>query len=628
MKKQKNSVTDVRSASRKMQSSKQSSGSTAPSSVSDLKLKALACLLLVVATAVAYSQVFGCKFIDCVDDPDYVTSNPFITQGFGADSIKWAFTTFRCGNWHPLTWLSHIADYRMHGLDPTGHHFTSLLFHIANTVMLFLVLNRMTGSNWRSGFVAGLFALHPLHVETVAWVAERKDVLSTFFWIATIYAYVTYIRRPGIGRYMLVVAAFGLGLLSKPMLVSLPLVLLLLDYWPLNRGSLKWRLLWEKAPLLMMSAASCVVTIFAQKAGGAVVHLSKLPIDIRLENAAVSYIRYLAKAMWPSKLAFFYPHPLHSLPGWQILLSVVILAVVTYLVLRQRQRRPYLAVGWLWYLITLVPVIGIVQVGGQSMADRYSYMTLTGILIMVAWGVTGLVRRRAPYMLPMLKPAAIGVLAVLAVCTYTQTSVWTDSLSLSDHAIKVTENNFVAYDRRGVTLYDMGRREGIHDLARALEMAPDFASAHLDYGNRLIAEGEPRRGVEHILTAIRLGLNSAGAHDDLAYGYYVLGQSDLAVQACRTALRLDPRCSQARNLLGIIAAKQGQLDKAIAHWHKTSMLDPDFRDVHENLATVYAYKGQYAAAWREIYRFVARGGKPARDFLAALSARMPDPGPH
>jgi len=354
-------------------------------------------VLLVVLTLGVYLRALGNGFT-IFDDDDYVTNNQMVLQGLTSDGINWAFHTFKNSNWHPLTWISHMLDVSLFDMEPLGHHLTSVLLHLANTLLLFWFLHRLTRCPWRSGFVAALFAIHPLHVESVAWIAERKDVLSTFFWMVTMLAYLRYVEKPTFERQLLVIIPYGLGLLAKPMLVTLPLMLLLLDYWPLRRASLfgekpsknaasLYDLFWEKLPLFGLSAASCFMTYHAQKAGHAVAELNLLPLGVRAANGVCSYVSYLGKTIWPARLAALYPHPDRTIPEWQTVVSALIMIAITVLVIRALRSRPYLAVGWLWFVGTLVPVIGLVQVGEQAMADRYTYIPLIGIFIMVAWGV-------------------------------------------------------------------------------------------------------------------------------------------------------------------------------------------------------------------------------------------------
>ena len=349
----------------------------------------LICLTLILTTLAVFYQVCTYDFVN-FDDAEYIYENPNIQAGITPEAIKWAFTTGRANNWHPLTWLSHMLDWQLFGPNPGGHHLTNLIFHIANTLLLFVVLKQMTGAIWPSAFVAALFALHPLHVESVAWVAERKDVLSTFFWILTMWAYVRYVRRPKIVSYLLVVVFFVLGLISKPMLVTLPFVLLLLDYWPLDRLNPKRpkvSLLIEKVPLFVMVLASCIVTFIVQSKSGAMLSGKSYSLLIRLANAFISYLQYITKMIWPVRLTMFYPHPGPNVSILYGIISAVFLLVVTIFIFQFAANRRYLVTGWFWYLGTLVPVIGLVQVGDQAMADRYSYITLTGLFIIIAWGL-------------------------------------------------------------------------------------------------------------------------------------------------------------------------------------------------------------------------------------------------
>lgn len=601
------------------------SSASASRKVSDVRLRILICLFLALVTLVAYWQVFGCEFTGH-DDTSYVTKNPFIGRGLGLSGLIWAFTTFHSANWHPLTWISHMADYQIYGLNPGGHHLTNLLFHIVNAVLLFLVLTRMTGAVWRSAFVAALFAVHPLHVESVAWVAERKDLLSTFFWFITIYAYVLYTQRPSLLRYVPVMIAFCLGLMCKPMLVSLPFVLLLLDYWPLKRTNLKWHLVREKAPLLLMSLASSIVTVVAQRSAGAVQDLASVPFGQRVGNAAVSYVAYIVKMVWPRDLAVFYPLHAGMPPVWQALGAAVLLTAVTVVAVRCARNRPYVAVGWLWYLITLLPVIGLLQVGSQAMADRYTYVTLTGLFIIVAWGIPDLISKRWMILRPLLAPSAAVMIGILAVLTWFQVGVWQDSYSLFDHAISVTSNNYIAYNNRGGALLLQGKREeALEDFSKAVELEPGFAEAQANLGPALIQRGQIPEGIEHSLIAIRLGCDSASLRCHIALGYATMGQWGPAEEHCRMALKLAPAWAAPHDLLGTILGSLGKLDDAILHFQKAIDLAPDAAEPHGNLAMAYFQKRDYKAAWNETHIFESKGGHPAPQFIAGLSKRMPDP---
>ena len=405
----------------------------------------LICLILGLITFAVFYQVHSFKFIT-YDDPYYVYKNPDIQSGITLESIKWAFTTGWTANWHPLTWLSYMLDWQLFDSNPAGYHVVNLIFHIINTLLVFIVLGQMTHSLWPSAFVAALFALHPLHVESVAWVSERKDVLSTFFWLLTIWAYSRYVNKPGISRYLRIVIFLALGLMSKPMLVTLPFVLLLLDYWPLNRIKSKHsllRLFIEKIPLFVMVITSSVVTYLIQRKEGAVTTFAMLPLKFRILNALVSYIGYIEKMFWPSRLAVFYPHVGRNTSILYAIISAGLLLAATVLVIRFAKNHRYLVTGWFWYIGTLVPVIGIIQVGIQGMADRYSYITLTGLFIIIAWGMADLLAKWR-YKKIVLASLALLIVSTISICTYNQLRYWRNTLTLFQHAIDVTKNNYMA----------------------------------------------------------------------------------------------------------------------------------------------------------------------------------------
>ncbi|MBN1787596.1 MAG: glycosyltransferase family 39 protein [Sedimentisphaerales bacterium] len=434
-------------------------------------------------TLVIYFQVHSFKSTS-FDDPIYVYNNPNVQAPITLESVKWALAAGRAANWHPLTWLSHMLDWQLFGSNPQGPHLVNLFFHIANALLLFIVFKQMTHKLWQSAFVAALFALHPLHVESVAWIAERKDVLSTFFWILTMLAYVRFTKKPNITSYLPIIIFFALGLMSKPMLVTLPFVLLLLDYWPLERISLKdnskrslSHLLIEKIPLFLMTLASCIVTYIVQQQAGAVRSGEKLSFSIRLANVFTSYMKYIYKMIYPSRLAVFYPHPVQKVSIPYAIISAVILVIITIIFLRLASKRKYLFTGWLWYLGTLVPVIGLVQVGAQAIADRYTYITLTGLFIIIAWTATEITSKWKNKKI-ILTLASILIISALSICTFFQAGHWRNDLTLFQHTLDVTENNHVAHFSIVRPLLELGQTEAaVHHCSQAVQIQPDWAEA-------------------------------------------------------------------------------------------------------------------------------------------------------
>lgn len=618
--------TDTRNAS----ISKRQVATRPLSSRSDARRTVLISLVLVAITLIAYWRVLDCGFLESYDDHFYVTQNRFVTQGLRADGVRWAFQTFHSANWHPLTWISHMVDCQLYQLEPRGHHLTNLLLHIANALLLFFVLGRMTGSVWRSAFVAAIFAVHPLHVESVAWVAERKDLLSTLFWLLTMHAYVFYTKCPSKRRYALVIAAYALGLMAKPMLVTLPLVLLLLDCWPLDRVGLRWRLLWEKLPLLALSAASCVVTVLAQHSGGAVASLQEVPIGQRALNSAVSYVAYIVKMIWPSKLSVFYPYPAPERLLWEGIGAALLLVVATVLAVRFGRQRRYVVVGWLWYVITLVPVIGLVQVGGQAMADRYTYMTLTGLLIIVAWGVPDLLAwlGRSSKDRHMVQVCVVGVVLVVVLvgCTRSEVEHWRDSYTLFSRAIEINPRDHFAYSIVGEVLNEQASYiEAVEYLTKAVDLCPADSGAQMNLGAALFKLGRTEDGFSHLHKALSLGLDVPELHHNLAFGYWRLGRTRLAIEELTIALRLDPTYAVSHNLFGAILGGEGKLDEAIGHWELAAEQDPRYPDPHVNLALARFNKGDCAAAWREVHILERMGRTPDPALVESLSQRMPEP---
>lgn len=532
------------------------------------KRNVVVCLLIVAATLLVYNPANRHPFVN-YDDDRYVTDNVHIRGGLNWSTIAWAFTSTEQANWHPLTWLSHALDCQLFRLNPAGHHFTSLVIHALNAVLLFLLLACATGRAGRSLFVAALFALHPINVESVAWVAERKSVLSTFFFLSAIRAYGWYALKPDWRRYLVVTALFACGLMSKPMVITLPCVLLLLDCWPLGRiqGSLPVlqtpqvkisKLLLEKVPLLLLSAASAVITMRAQQAGGSVRSILQFSLGVRVENAIVAYAMYLWKMLWPARLAPLYPYPSassvvspnssvssvvnSSLASWQVILAALSLIVITILVLTFRSKR-YLLVGWLWFLGTLVPVIGLIQVGDAAMADRYAYIPLIGIFVMIAWGLADLADAENFGFYSRAIPAAC-VLIVLGFATQRQLSYWSSSYDLWSHTLAVTGPNFIAQDNLGGALVLMGKfDEAYPHFQAAADINPRDPMSHANIGVYLKDHGHPEEAIMQFNTALSLTSDRgllATTYANLGAAYHDLGDDEKARQSYERALQLNP----------------------------------------------------------------------------------------
>ena len=589
-----------------------------PQSSKIIPAKPLIGLLLIVATLGVFWQVRSHDFLN-YDDDVYVSENAQVQEGFTQKSVIWAFTSGYASNWHPLTWLSHMLDCQLFGLNPGGHHLTNLMLHLANTLLLFLLLNRMTSSLYRSALVAALFALHPLHVESVAWVAERKDVLSTLFWMLTMWTYLLYVEHPRLGRYLLTLVVFTLGLMAKPMLVTLPCVLLLLDYWPLDRLALRQpedsinsgaqkglssspqrsfllRLFWEKVPFFVLAAVSSAVTFLVQQSSGAVKSVESFPLSIRIANGLVSYVSYIYKMIWPQHLAVFYPHQGSSLPMWLAGAAGLLLLGISVAVMRAGRRHPYLAVGWLWYLGTLVPVIGLVQVGLQEMADRYTYVPLIGLFIMIAWGIPELTRGWR-YGRVVLRMAAGSLLAVLMVCTWMQLRHWRNNETLFKHALNTTANNFLAHDSLGNTLAQQGKiGEAIDHYSAALRIKPDYVNSHNNLGIALLQRGDVEQAITHFSAVLRYQSDSPEAHNNLGLAVARQGYVDRAIDHYFTAIRLKPDYPQAHNNLGNALASQGKFDQAISHYSEALRIKPEDAEAHSNLANVLASQGRFKEA--------------------------------
>lgn len=556
--------------------------------------KLLINFILILSILAFYWQVKDFDFIS-YDDELYVTENSQVQAGISVEGTIWAFTTFHAGNWHPLTWLSHMLDCELYGLNPMGHHWTNLLFHIANTILLFFMFQKMTGSIWRSTFVAALFALHPLHVESVAWVAERKDVLSTFFWMLTIIVYYRYVKRPSLFAYLPVILFLSLGLMAKPTLVTLPFVLLLLDFWPLER--LKYyshhqssnfqaltlsRFIWEKIPLFVPVAASSALTFIAQQKIGAVYSFEALSIKTRIANACVSYAHYIIKAIWSQQLAIFYPHPFGMLSSWNIFGSVLLIAGLSFLAIRMLNQYKYVVVGWFWYLGTLVPVIGLLQVGAQGMADRYTYIPLIGLFIIAAWGMPDLLKKWHSNKI-ILAVFAIILISVFSTRTCFQIKHWKNSVAVFENAIKVTNYNWLAYNNLGLALMrDDKAEKAVFYYKKALQIKPDYLTALDNLGIALFKLGKYEEALSYYLEALKINPQNAGIHNHIANVLTALGKLEKAVQHYKKALLIDPKLAITHNNFAIALVAQGNLEKAIFHYESAIKKDPEYVDAHYN----------------------------------------------
>lgn len=570
------------------------------------------CLFLIISILAVYWQVRNNDFIN-YDDTAYVTKNENVKAGITREGVIWAFTTRHDGSWFPLTWLSHMLDCELYGVNPAGHHWTSLLIHIANTILLFIVIHRMTGAVWRSAFVAALFGLHPLHVESVAWVAERKDVLSSFFGLLTLLAYHRYVRDIRRINYLPVVLFFCMGLMAKPMLVTLPFVLLLLDFWPLARlgftntdhrisdKQVAGVLVFEKIPLFAISAAWCVLALSFEQRGGSVASLEHFPVKVRIANALVSYIKYLGKMIWPQHLAVFYPHT-GTVGTGHVLLSVIMLIFVSFMVIRAARRFPYLVTGWFWFLGTLVPVIGLVQIGSQSMADRYTYIPLVGLFIVASWGIYDVTAQwRSQRMVLTVLSAA--VLCPLMICTWFQVGHWRNSITLFTHTLDVTTGNWMAHTRLGHALDQAGKTEkAMFHYSEALRIYPNYSTAHINLGALFVQKGDNKSAVDHYNAALRINPKDAGIYNNLGIIYSREGRIEAAILHYREALRLNPNMLQALYNLARIAAthsneKYRNGKEAVELAEKLCKLThynhPLFMDT---LAEAYAEAGRFEAA--------------------------------
>jgi Flp pilus assembly protein TadD len=600
----------------------------------DAKVALLDVLVFLLVGAVFVPSVHN-DFVN-YDDGIYVTANPHVKRGMTWDGIRWAATSTDASNWHPLTWLSHMMDCQLFGLKSWGHHLTNVLLHAANSVLLFLILQRMTGALWRSLFVALVFGLHPLRVQSVAWISERKDVLSALFWMLTICAYARYVGNTGqaaedgsqelaskckvagaagAGRgrywpyYILALGFFSLGLMSKSMVVTLPFVLLLLDYWPLKRFQVataatdSWMaqehlfqsrrlraLLVEKIPFFGLSATAIVVTVFVQSTAGSIAAMTHFSLRSRIENALIAYCRYIVKFFYPVNLAAFYPHP-STWPIGQVLFAALFLLATSLVVIALRRTRPYLVMGWFWYVGTLLPVIGLVQVGSQAIADRYTYIPLIGVSVLLAWSISDL-STSWRYRRILLSLAAVAALLPYTSMSRQEIAYWADSETLFRHALAVTKDNALAHINLGVALGEKGNPEAIKEYEAALKLVPGDPVAELNLGAALLGTGRPGDALGHLRTALQQEPNQANGHFLLARALQGIGQIEEAASEYTEAIRLDPTLSAARMNLGFLLVSQKRLEEAISQFRDMVKLDSSDVKAHDFLGRALAESGR------------------------------------
>lgn len=558
--------------------------------------KLLIYLFIVVAIFTAYWQLPKSNFIS-FDDDVYVTDNIHVQKGFTGKTIRWAFTTFHAFNWHPLTWLSHMADYQLFGKNASLHHLMNMFFHIINSLILFVLLNAMTKDIWPSAIVAALFAIHPLHVESVAWISERKDVLSTFFAFLTIGCYFIYTRNRKIHSYFFVFFFYMLGLMAKPMLVTLPFLLLILDYWPLQRMNIGFSaknnlffsnkksigfLVSEKIPLLFLSAALSIITIIAQKEGGIVRSIQEFPVAVRLANAAISYVRYMYKMVLPVHLSFFYPYRT-DWPLWMILGSTFLIVSVSVYTIKKITTEPFLFVGWFWYVGTLIPVIGLVQVASQSMADRYTYIPLIGLFMILAWGIKRVVKK-IRCVSTSIFPVVYILLTLLMILTWKQVGYWKNDITLFSHAVDVTENNPRSNYHLGIAFQKKGNiTKAIEYYNKAIAIKPDFLRARNSLGNALVKLGKYEDAINHYRYALTLKKNNADGHFNLGFALMNLGRNNEAIEHYKKAIEMNRKHGDSYYNLGIMLSRQQKYKQALKCFAKVVEINPKDAEAYNNM---------------------------------------------
>ncbi len=608
-------------------------------------------IFIIILNGALFFQITNHDFID-LDDDIYIFQNPYIRDGLTLKSISWAFTTDYANFRHPLTWLSHLLDFQLFGANPAGHHVTSLILHTANAVLIFILLNMMTGAVFKSAVVSLLFSVHPLHVETVAWVSDRKDLLCLFFGVMSVISYLLYVRNPDKKRYLPIIFLFVLSLMSKPMLVTLPLLLLLLDYWPLERFSnisgrtMIFPLIKEKIPLLLLSILFGIIAYTAQSSGDAIGSLESYPLIVRVNNALLSYSIFIQKTFWPLDTAIYYPHPGKNISLIGLMCAVALLAFISFIVISLRRKAPYFLTGWVWYIVTLIPVIGIVQVGSHGMADRYTYFPLTGLFIIMVWGYHDLIKKHYRYSILLNSISCIWIV-FLIVCTLFYLNVWQNSTLLFEHTLKVTNGNYFIHNNLGATYAKQGKPDPAFSHYRAsLEIKPDNAKTHHNMGTLLSDTGDMEGGLRHLMEAVRLRpdypepynnigiiLASQGrtkeaishynkalalkndqpvAHNNLGLALSDIGEHDAAMSHLHEALRIDPGYYKAYNSVASLLIDQGKADDAIHYLEKALKKEPKYAEAHNNMGIALTKKGDYITAvfhFKEAVRLAPDNGQ-------------------
>jgi protein O-mannosyl-transferase len=550
----------------------------------DFAKSLLICIFITASLLTIYMQALQHEFIN-YDDNEYVFENRLVQQGLTPKTILKAFSVETAGNWHPITILSHMLDCHIHGLKAGRHILTNILLHTLNSILLFLLMKKMTGYLWETALVAMLFALHPIHVESVAWVSERKDLLSMLFWLLTVWSYARYVNSRGAKNYFLIFIFLSLGLMTKPMLVTLPFVLLLFDFWPLNRYKASntsiLSLLYEKIPLFIPVIASCILTLKYQKAGSAVKSLLSYPLHIRIENAVVAYVTYIGKIFCPINLSVFYPHP--GKPAfWQVATSLSILALITFLSLYYHKKRPWLFSGWFLFTGMLVPVIGLVQVGSQALADRYTYIPSIGIFIMIVWAGAEFISS-CRYKKTILAVSIPIIISILLLLSRQQTGYWKNSTTLFKHALEVTEQNYLAHNNLGLALKQKGRTlEAIKHYQKSLLIQPGYVLAHNNLGVALLETGKTREAVNHFSLAIKLMPDFIESHINLASSLLDMGEPEKAAEQCRKAIKLNPNKNELFIVFGDSLSALGEIDEAAIQYKKALKLNSDSAKAHNH----------------------------------------------